>query len=419
MLLVAGPSGFCEKDAPAFEGREGIWGMRAMKISGMKFAAAAVTGLLGLAMLAAPGRLMAQASIHGHVINALGQTFPDGEVKLTKDKKPTTESKYDYTFPIDPTSGNYKGTNVAPGNYVAVAFQKGLTQDFMQVQLAAGDDKTVDFDMTRKEYIDKMSPAERDQLETLKKQNAEAMAANAKIGNLNNLLSASRAAMKAGTYDVAVKDMMDATAAKPDEAILWDTLGDAQLGQANAAAKAAHDAKATDASLPDKYSAAVTSYQKAIALNAALAKPNAGLAAAANNQMGEAFGKTGKSKEAAAAYDAAAAADPTKAGMYYYNEAATLLNANDGPDAAIAADKAIAADPTRAEAYYIKAEGLAPSITTTPDGKYVAPPGLIDACNAYVKLMPDTAHAQELKDLLAGLGEKIQMNYKAPTAKRK
>ena len=109
----------------------------------------------------------------------------------------------------------------------------------MPAQIAAGEDKTVDFDMTRKEYIDKMSPADRAALEEYKKNAAATMAANAKIENLNALLKTARADTKAGNYDGAVKAMTDATTAKPDEPILWDTLGDAQLGQANAADKAA------------------------------------------------------------------------------------------------------------------------------------------------------------------------------------
>jgi tetratricopeptide (TPR) repeat protein len=388
-----------------------------MKIFGMKFAGTIAAGFLAVAAFA-PLQIHGQsATIHGHVQNAAGQPVVVGEIRLTTDKNPNAASaKFEYTFPLD-ASGNYKGSVDKPANYIGAVFVQGHSVDFMPAQIAAGDDKTVDFDMTRKEYIDKMSPADRDALEEFKKKNAATVQANSKIENLNALLKESRTATTAGNFDLAVKDMTDATTAKPDEAILWDTLGDAQLGQANAAAKTAHDAKATDASVPDKYNAAITSYQKSLTLNAASAKPSVELTAAANNQMGQAFGKTGKGKEAAAAYEAAAVADPAKAGMYYYNEAATLLNANDGTNAAAAADKAIAADPTKAEAYYIKAEGLAPSITTTADGKYVAPPGLIDACNAYIKLVPTGAHSQELKDLLAGLGEKIQPNYKAPTAK--
>ena len=110
--------------------------------------------------------------------------------------------------------------------------------------------------MTRQEYIDKMSPADREALEEYKKKNAEVTAANAKIENLNKLLKTAHDDTKAGNFDAAVKDMTDATAAKPDEPILWDTLGDAQLGLANAAAKAAHDNKTTDPSLDDKYAAA-------------------------------------------------------------------------------------------------------------------------------------------------------------------
>lgn len=387
-----------------------------MKIFGVKIAGVLAAGFLGFVALAQPGRLMAQgtATIHGHVQNPAGQPVTNGEIRLTTDRNPNNVAKFDYTFPLD-ASGNYKGADVKPGTYTAVAFQAGNHVDFMPAQLAAGDDKSVDFDMTRKEYLDKMSPADREALAEFKKKNTETTQANSKIENLNTLLKSARAATSAGNYDVAVKAMTDATTAKPDEAILWDTLADAQLGQANAAAKAAKDAKTTDASVPDKYAAAEASYQKALTLNAAVAKPNLELAAAANNQLGQAFGKTGKTKEAQEAYDAAAKADPTKAATYYYNEAATMLNANNAAGAAAAADKAIAADPTKADAYFIKAEGLAPSITQSPDGKkFIAPPGLVDACNTYIDLAPTGPHAQDMKDLLAGLGETIKSTYKAP-----
>jgi tetratricopeptide (TPR) repeat protein len=397
-----------------------------MKIFRMKFAGAVAAGFLGLAAFA-PARSFAQApaTIHGHVQNAAGQPLGSGdtagaEVRLTTDKNPSApNAKFAYTFPID-ASGNYKGSVDKPGNYFGAVFVQGHTVDFMPAQIAAGDDKTVDFDMTRKEFIDKMSPAERDQLEEFKKKNAEAVQANSKIENLNKLLTDSRAATTAGNYDVAVKDMTDATAAKPDEAILWDTLGDAQLGQANAAAKAAHDAKATDASVPDKYNAAITSYQKAIALNTASAKPTTGLTAAANNQMGQAFGKVGKNKEAGAAYEAAAVADPPKAGMYYYNEAATLFNANDMDGAAAAADKAIAADPTKVEAYYIKGQALVQQATVDPKTqKITAPPECVAAYQKYLELAPNGPHAEEIKGILAGIGEAVKDTYKAAPTKKK
>jgi tetratricopeptide (TPR) repeat protein len=223
----------------------------------------------------------------------------------------------------------------------------------------------------------------------------------------------------AGNYAAAIKGMQDATAAKPDESILWDVLGDAQLDDAVAADNAAKAAKTVDPTVKDKLAAAVASYQKALTLNAASDKPNAETTAAASNQLGSALGRLGKTQEAADAYDAAAKADPKNAVKYYINESVTLYNVSvttGKADGLVeAADKAIAADPTRADAYFFKAEGLAPLITMGSDGKtLVAPPGLVDACNMYLKLAPAGVHAGDMKGILAGLQEQVQTNYKAP-----
>jgi len=405
-----------------------------MKIIRMRIAGVLTACLLGQFWLAQPGYMMAQAaapaaesaaSIHGHVNDPLGVTITTGEVRLTTDRSPNTANKkYEYTFPLD-TSGNFKGSGIKPGNYVAAVFQNNNPLDYMPAQLAVGDDKVINFDMSRKEYIDKMSPADRDAMEQLKKSNAEIMAKNAKIENLNALLKQARADTQAGNYAAAIKAMSDATAAKADESILWDALGDAQLGDAVAADNAAKAAKTTDPAVNDKLAAAAASYQKAIAVNAAATKPDPGTTAVAENQLGTALGRMGKPQEAAAAYDAAATADPKGAAKYYFNEAVTLYNSSlvtgksDG--VAEAADKAITADPTKAEAYYLKTQGLAGLIALGPDGKtFVAPPGLVDACNMYLKLAPTGVHAADVKGLLAGLNETVQSNYKAaPTTPAK
>jgi tetratricopeptide (TPR) repeat protein len=390
-----------------------------MKNPNVKMAGWLAACFVGLVMLAQPGRLMAQAAtIHGHVQNPAGQAVTVGEVRLTTDKNPSAPgAKFEYTFPID-GSGNYKGTDIKPGTYIAGVFAQGRNVDFMPAPIAAGENKTVDFDMTRPEYIKNMSPADRDALEEYKKKNTEVTAANAKIENLNGLLKTARTDTTAGNFDGAVKAMTDATTAKPDEPILWVTLGDAQLGQANAAAKVAHDAKTTDATVPDKYAAAETSYEKALTLNAAAAKPSTDITGTANNQLGQAFGKTGKIKEAAAAYELAAKADPTKASTYYFNEAATLFNGNDIDGAAAAADKAIAADPTKADAYYIKGQALVQKATVV-NNVITAPPECIAAYQKYLELAPTGPHAQEIKDVLAGIGAKVAETYKAPPKKTK
>ena len=389
------------------------------KMSKVSTAALAAV-LLMVLMMTHPASSMAQAtgtgSIHGHVTNPAGMALTKGEVRLSTDRtSDSKDRKYQYKFPIDP-NGDYTGTGIAPGNYVVFVFQDDKSLDFNDsVVFANGDDKLVNFDMSRQEYLSKMSPEDRKALEEYKKKNAEVVASNAKIQNLNALLTSARAATKALDFDTAVKNMQDATAAKPDEAILWDTLGDAQLGQANVAAKAAKDAKTTDPSVSDKYGAAITSYQKAITLNAAAAKPSPDLTAAAENQLGQAFGKLGKNTDSAAAYDAAAKADPPKAATYYYNEAATLFNANDMPNAAIAADKAIAADPTKVDAYYIKGQALIQNATVDPKTNVItAPPDCIAAYQKYLQLAPTGPHAEEIKGILAGIGVKIETNYKAP-----
>jgi len=414
-----------------------------MKVFGVRVAGGFAASLLAVAALGLPGRMIAQgaatqgntaqgtapatapgmASIHGHVTDRAGITVTSGEVKLTTDRSANANRKFEYTFPLD-AGGNYQGTGVKPGNYVAVVYQSEVSVDFLPAQIAAGEDKTLDFDMTRKEYIDKLSPAEKEQLEEFKKQHAATVAANAKIENLNAMLTSSRANIKAGNFDPAVKAMTDATAAKPDEPILWEVLGDAQLGVADAAAKAAKTAKTTDPSLPDKYGVAIASYQKALSLNAASSKSSAETAAIANNQLGQALGRlsvaTGqpeKAKDAAAAYEAAAKADPSKAGMYYFNEAATLFNASAMDDAAAAADRAIAADPAKADAYYIKGQALIQKATVDASGKVTAPPDCVAAYQKYLELAPTGAHAEEVKGILQGIGEQVKSTYKAPGKK--
>lgn len=384
-----------------------------------KISAALAAALLVVVAMALPNRSLAQAvaSIHGHVNNAAGIAVNKGEVRLTTDRATADakDRKYQYTFPID-ASGDYKGSGIAPGNYVVIVFQDEKSVDFNEsVVFANGDDKLVNFDMSRPEYIAKMSPEDKKALEEYKKRNAEVVAGNAKIQNLNGLLLQARADNKAGDYDKAMTEMQQATALKPDEAILWIALGDAQQGSADAAAKAAKAAGTTptDPAIAQKYSDAATSYKKAIDLNAASKKPVADVGGVAYSQIGQVYAKQGNAKEAADSYDQAAKALPASAGSYYYNEAVTLYKAQKMPEAAAAADKAIAADPKKADAYYIKVEALAPGITTV-GGKYVSPPGLADAANNYLDLAPTGTYAGEMKGLLTELGEKIQSGYKAP-----
>ncbi len=392
-----------------------------MKRFGMRISGILVASLMAVVLLAQPGRLLAQdASIHGHANDPLGVAVKNAQVKLTTDRSAgnNPNRKYDYTFPVD-ADGNFKGTGIKPGKYVAIVFQGTVSADFFpDVTFAAGEDKLLNFDMTRKEYIDKMTPEEKATLEETKKRNAAAMEGNKKIENLNAMLKQARVDIAAGNFDPAIKAMTDATTAKPDEAILWDTLGDAQLAQATAADKAARANHATDPTVKEKFTTAAASYQKALTLNAANAKPNNDLTATANNQLGQAYGKMGMTKESSEAYETAAKVDPPKAGMYFFNEAATLYNAQDMEGAAAAADKAITADPTKAQAYYIKGQALIQKAAVDPKTqKITVPDGCVAAYQKFLELVPTGPQAEEVKGILTGIGEPIKSSYKAPGKK--
>ncbi len=394
-----------------------------MKRIGWKWSTLAAS-LIVIALVAQPALSRAQqtGSIHGQVTTPVGTPVTKGEVKLTQDRASDEKTrKYLYTFEID-ANGAYKGTDIAPGSYLIIVFQEGKSVDFQDnVNVTANEDKAVNFDMSRKEYIDKMTPEEKKQLEEYKKKNSEVTAANAKIANLNATLTQARADTKAGNFDAAAASMQQATAQKPDEAILWVALGDAQLGQADAAAKAVKAAGKVPTSDPDvtqKYNAAAASYKKAIDANTASKKPSPEVAAAAENQLGQAYAKAGNGKDASDAYESAAKTDPTKAGMYYFNEAATLYNAGKLDEAGTAADKAIAADPQRADAYYIKAQSLIPKATVDPKTqKIVAPPGCVEAYQKYLELAPDGPRAEEVKGILTGIGAEVKSSYKASKKK--
>jgi tetratricopeptide (TPR) repeat protein len=218
--------------------------------------------------------------------------------------------------------------------------------------------------------------------------------------------------------------MKAATDAKPEESVLWIVYGEALLAQADHVA--AEDQKASKPFMSDEdavklYTDAAAAYQKGVDLNAASKKPQPADQAVAYNAIGNIKGKLGKVPEASAAYDNAVKQDPTRAGMYYSNEAIVLYKANQADGAIAAADKAIDADATRPDPYYIKAQSLIGKATIDPKTQLpVLPPGCLDAYQAFLSLAPPSdPRVAQIKELLASLNVKIDTSYKAPTNKKK
>ncbi len=85
-----------------------------MKRIGLKVSSTLATALLVVLAMGLPNRSVAQvaadASVHGHVNNAVGQAVNQGEVRLSTDRSsPPAERKYQYKFPLD-QNGDFKGT---------------------------------------------------------------------------------------------------------------------------------------------------------------------------------------------------------------------------------------------------------------------------------------------------------------------
>jgi len=340
----------------------------------------------------------ATGKIHGQVLNPTGEPMTTGTVSLYLGgmASPTAEAKY--TFPVD-ASGNFKG-DVAPGTYTIAYRQPDTPKDKVVdqidgVKVTAGEDTLQNVDMSRPEYIAKLTPEQKKALEETKAKNAAILKENSQIKNLNADLNTARQDRAAKNFQAAVDLMQKDTAAKPDEPLLWVELGEAQLGL-------------------KQYPDAVTSLQKTIALEQAAKKPNTDVIGAAGNSLGEALADEGKIPEAQQAYDDAAKAAPAQAGMFYQNEAIVMSRAGQVDATVAAADKAIAAEPTRPIPYYLKGQALINKATVDPKTqKIVAPPGCEEAYQKYLELQPNGPFAPDAKSVLAELNQTQSTSYKA------
>jgi tetratricopeptide (TPR) repeat protein len=393
-------------------------------------------GLLAFAFLPALAQ-KPMGKIHGHVTNPAGTPEISGAVSLSTDGGHTLK----YTFPVSST-GDYAGEAPA-GSYLALYRAPGtaegkMVDSFDNVKVLAGQDVVQDFDMSRKEYIDKNLNAEQKRkLEEIKKEaskNSEAVKnLNADLQTANHDFSDADAALKAAKLalgDTASRDDIEAkvieiktakytdaetlmlrdTTAKPDAAVLWIALGMAQLGEA----KTKNDSS--------KYDDAEASFQKALAVEAMASKPSPANQGTAQSNLGEIYARTGKVPEAVAAYDTAAKANPAGAAAYFTNEAAIFVNAGSGEAAAAAADEAIQADPKQALPYYLKGQGLIQKAAIDPTtGKMILPPGCAEAYQKYLDLAapPNDKFVADVKGILAEAAQVHKSAYGDDNPKKK
>jgi len=378
-----------------------------------------LAGMLFAAIMASPAQQPAleMGKIHGRVINPAGIPQRDGTVSLSVDGGVTLS----YNFPVS-SSGDYSG-EAPPGEYTVVYrtpdTPQGKIVDYISgVQVVAGQDTAQDVDMTREEFVARLTPEQQLQLQELREANAasatdaqrDAASINADLKIVNLDFQAAENARFTAAQDVSAAptdagvDEMAAeienarlpeiqtlmtrdTAADPTEPILWINLARAQTGLEN-------------------YLDAEANFKKALDLELKTDPPRPEVLGAAEAGLGEVYARTLMVDEANAAFDAAAKADPSSAARYLRNQAVIFYDVRNFAAQIDAADKAIQADPNQAVLYYIKAAGLAEDARVDPEtNKLLLPPGCADAFRKYLQLAPSGAHAGEVAAILKRAGE--------------
>ncbi|HEY2913302.1 MAG TPA: tetratricopeptide repeat protein [Candidatus Angelobacter sp.] len=232
-----------------------------------------------------------------------------------------------------------------------------------------------------------------------KEELAKMTAERNKAINENTLIAQLNPALQAKDWATAEPILTKLIAMNPNRWDYQQALGNAQFGEG-------------------KFDEAVATYEKAIPIaenatktdpKADPAKAKAGVAQMLTNE-GNAYLKLKKNDQAIAAYTKAASMDPNPA-TAYFNICATQYNSGNTEGALAACDKAIAADPNRADAYFIKGSLLIASSTTDKDGKVKPAPGTAEALNKYLELAPDGSHANDVKQMLAYIGSKVESTY--------
>lgn len=383
-------------------------------------------GILALAVAPLLAQQQPMGKIHGQVINPVGTAQATGTVSLRNDA-----GKELYTFPVD-ANGEFSGS-AAPGTYTLIFRDQNTPKNKQvdhidNVKIVAGQTTEQNDDMSREAYIKTLSPDQQKQLAELRKHNAEALKNNSVVKQINGDLGkvsqdirtadtasataaqqlgsgATSQAIAAKANDIKTQAYTDvetlmtkdtaATAGRNDVSILWARLGQGELGL-------------------KKYDKAIEDFNKAIDMDSKSKKPNPEVQGLAQSGLGEAYARTGKVDQAAAAFDAAAKANPKSAAIYLKNQAVIYFQMGNAKAQVAAADKAIAADPNNPILYYLKGQGLVGNATVDPKtNRIVLPPGCADAYQKYLQLAPDGPYANEVKGILQQAGEKVSNTYRA------
>ena len=394
----------------------------------MKLRSLALT-FAGLVMFAASA-LAQITTLEGTVTGADGKPVQGAIVKIHR-----TDIKWDAQLKTD-KHGHYIHTGVPLGTFDVSVIIDGKEADMVHgVKSAMGEHPPTDFDLRKSQAANanknemvkqamesgqisddlrkELTPEQKAALEKsmnenkgkMQKQKALNDAFNEGLTALQDAPKQTTPDAKAGKYQEAVTALEKASTVDATQPAVWSNLGDAYMGLASTKTGADFDAASAKG---------IEAYNKSIEL-----KPDD---PATHNNYGLALAKAKKYTEAEAELKKAAELDPATAFQRYYNLGALLTNIGQAEPASKAFKAAIDAapdNPKNAESYYQYAISLVGQATVDKEGKFVTPPGTLEAFQKYLQLSPNGPNSQAAKETLTQLGGSIQTTYSNPNAQKK
>jgi len=352
-------------------------------------------------------------AMEGDVKGEDGKPLQGAVIKIVR-----TDIKGNYTVKTD-KKGHFFYNGLPLGTYNITCEVGGKEQDGVtNVRTRLGDPVEVPFDLEKKAKARAVQNAAlqqaaatgamskemergmtKEQKEAMEKAVKEREASMKKNKELNDAFNTGLEALKNKQYDAAVTSLGKASELDPKQVAVWAQLADAYAGQAGTK---------TGPEFDTAMAKCLEAYGKALELN-----PNDG---ATHNNYALALAKAKKFDDMKVELNKAAQLDPAKAGQYYYNLGAIMVNAGQADAAVDAFKKAIEADPKHADSYYQLGVGLVSKATLGADGKMTPVPGTVEAFQKYLELAPNGQFAEGAKGMLATFNATIDTSYKNPNA---
>src|ERR1039457_7281297 len=349
------------------------------------------------------------SAIEGDVKGEDGNPAANAAIKIVR-----TDIKGNYPCKTN-KKGHFFYNGLPLGTYNVSVEMDGKEMDIVRgVRTKLGDPTPVNFDLQKiaqqrkaqvsvagaggltKEQERGMSKEDKEKYDKVAKEREAQMKKNKE---LNDAYTAGTAAMESKDYDAAVVSLTKASELDPKQLAVWQHLAEAYISGAS---------KKSGADFEAGMAKGIETYGKALELSPSDAGTHSNLAIA--------LGKVKKFPEATSETEKAAQLDPTKAGQFYYNLGASLVNAGQSEQASASFKKAIEIDPKHADSYYQYGVYLISKASFAADGKVTPVPGTVEAFQKYLELAPTGQFADPAKAMLESLNAKVDTAYKNPNA---